>query len=119
MAALLVGVNTGWLITPWASQASLLGRYGDLGRILAAASEPGTKIASGIRAKLAAAIDYLGSAPQVVCGGEGSRLGVGPDDFHRPTVLAHRRTFARLSDEYGLVGSADRVLAALAESRSS
>ena len=46
--------------------ASLLRSYGDLEGILAAASDPGSPLAAGVRAKLAGAIDYLARARPVV-----------------------------------------------------
>lgn len=94
--------------------ASLLTSYGDLEGILAAASEQGTTIAPGLRAKLAGAVDYLAAAPEVVAVVRDLDLGVDPDDLRRPTQPAHPRDFARLTEEYGLGSSAERVLAALA-----
>jgi 5'-3' exonuclease len=93
--------------------ASLIGSYGDLEGIVTAASRPGTTIAPGLRAKLAGAMDYLGAAPEVVAVARDLDLGVGPDDLRRPLEPAHPRTFARLTTEYGLGSSADRILAAL------
>ena len=46
--------------------ASLINSYGGLEQILAAASNPRTKINGSVRAKLAQAIDYLAVAPTVV-----------------------------------------------------
>ncbi len=93
--------------------ASLLTSYGDLEGIVTAASEPGTKVAAGVRAKLAAAVDYLGAAPEVVAVVRDLDLGVEPEDLRRPNEPAHPRVFARLTEEYGLGGSAERVLTAL------
>ena len=46
--------------------ASLLQQYGDLAGIVAAAADPMTSMATGLRAKLVAAADYLAVAPTVV-----------------------------------------------------
>src|SRR5690348_11386967 len=46
--------------------ASLLLRYGDLRGIIAAATEPGSDMAPGPRAKITAALGYLEVAPRVV-----------------------------------------------------
>ncbi|MEQ6899750.1 5'-3' exonuclease [Nocardioides sp. YIM 152588] len=46
--------------------ATLLGRFGDLDGIRAAAVDPAAEMAAGVRAKVAAAGDYLDVAPRVV-----------------------------------------------------
>jgi 5'-3' exonuclease len=93
--------------------ASLITSYGDLEGILTAASRPDTRIAAGIRSKLAAAIDYLAVAPQVVGVVDDLALGVDLDDLRLPRRPADPEAFAELTDELGLGGSADRVLTAL------
>jgi 5'-3' exonuclease len=94
--------------------ATLLGTYHNLEGILAEASRPGGRISGGITAKLGAAIDYLAVAPTVVAVARNLDLGVDWDDLQRPSTPAHPSAFARLTDELGLGGSADRILAALA-----
>lgn len=94
--------------------ASLLTSYGTLEQILAAASEPETKISASIRNKLAAAIDYLAVAPTVVGVARDLDLGVKPDDLLLPTGLADPDAFEELTERLGLSGSATRILAALA-----
>jgi 5'-3' exonuclease len=46
--------------------ASLLGEYGTLDGLLAAAADPGSALSASVRSKLAAAGDYLAVAPAVV-----------------------------------------------------
>jgi 5'-3' exonuclease len=94
--------------------ASLLTSYGNLEGILAAASRKDSPVSGGVRSKLGAAIDYLAVAPTVVAVARDLRLGVSWDDLALPSEPAHPRTFARLTEELGLSGSASRVLASLA-----
>ncbi len=96
--------------------ASLLNTYTDLAGILAAASEPGTKISGSVRFRLGAAMDYLAVAPTVVAVARDLDLGVGLDDLVRPTTPAEPERFAELTDLLGLGTSATRVLASLAGS---
>lgn len=94
--------------------ASLLNTHGDLEGILAAASEPGSSISGGIKAKLAAAIDYLAVAPTVVAVARDLDLGLTPDQLRLRATPADAEEFARLTERLGLGGSAERVLASLA-----
>jgi len=96
--------------------ASLLNTYTDLAGILAAASEPGTKISGSVRSRLGAAMDYLAVAPTVVAVARDLDLGVGLDDLVRPTTPAEPEQFAELTELLGLGTSATRVLASLAGS---
>ncbi|SDS65709.1 5'-3' exonuclease [Friedmanniella luteola] len=93
--------------------ASLLTSYGDLHGILEASSRKDSPVSGGVRSKLGAAIDYLAVAPTVVSVARDLDLGVGWDDLALPAAPAHPRTFARLTEDLGLSGSAARVLAAL------
>lgn len=93
--------------------AALLARYGDLDGILAAASDPGSGVNGGIRAKLGAAIDYLALAPAVVAVARDLDLQVTWDELARPAGVRHPQQFATLTEELGLGGSAARVEAAL------
>jgi 5'-3' exonuclease len=92
--------------------ASLLGQYGDLAGIIAAAADPGSKLASGVRSKLLAAADYLAVAPtvvEVVCD-------VDLPDFDaeiRPLGDAQLAHVAKLGKRWGLGSPLTRVLAAL------
>jgi 5'-3' exonuclease len=94
--------------------AGLVTGYGSIEGILAAASVPKSPIAPGVRAKLAAAIDYLAVAPQVVGVVDDLDLGVTLDDLVLPSGPADAQRFAELTEELGLGGSAERVVAALA-----
>jgi 5'-3' exonuclease len=92
--------------------ASLLGQYGDLAGIIAAAADPASKMASGVRAKLLDANDYLAVAPtvvEVVCDVDlpdfDAEIRALTDD-----QLAH---IATLGKRWGLGSSLTRVLAAL------
>jgi 5'-3' exonuclease len=94
--------------------ASLLNSYGDLEGILAAASGSKPKISSAIAAKLGAAIDYLAVAPTVVAVVRDLDLGVSFDDLRCPATPAKPELFAELTELLGLGGSAERILASLA-----
>lgn len=93
--------------------ASLVSSYGDLAGILAAASDPAGRISPAIRAKLAAAIDYLAVAPTVVAVVRDLDLGLDWDDLRLPDGPRDPALFAELTELLGLGGSADRVLASL------
>jgi len=93
--------------------AQLLDRYGDLDGILAAAADPDSPMAASMRAKLAAAADYLAVAPRVV---QVVRdLALPPFDAElRPIGPDAERTLARLDEENGLGTALERVRTALA-----
>ena len=93
--------------------ASLLTSYGDLHGILEASSRKDSPVSGGVRSKLGAAIDYLAVAPTVVSVARDLDLGVSWDGLVLPDAPAHPRTFARLTEELGLSGSAARVLVSL------
>jgi 5'-3' exonuclease len=94
--------------------ATLLNSYRDLEGILAAASGPKPKISGSVTAKLGAAIDYLAVAPTVVAVARDLDLGISFDDLLCPTAPAKPEAFAELSELLGLGGSAQRILASLA-----
>jgi 5'-3' exonuclease len=93
--------------------ASLITAHGDLDGVLAAASRPDTSISASIRNKLSTAIGYLAVAPRVVGVVTDLDLGVTLDDLVLPAKPHQPERFAKLSDTFGLGGSADRLLAAL------
>jgi 5'-3' exonuclease len=93
--------------------AALLTSYGSLEGILAEASRPGGRISGGVTAKLRAAIDYLAVAPSVVAVARDLDLAVNWEQLQRPKAPADPAGFAQLTEELGLGGSADRILAAL------
>lgn len=91
--------------------AALLGSFGSLDGIVAAAADPGTAIAPGVRAKILAAADYILVAPKVV---EVVR------DLPLPTVdarlgQADGAAIAALADRWGLGEPAQRALRAVGE----
>jgi 5'-3' exonuclease len=92
--------------------ASLLNQYGDLAAVVAAAADPTSKLASGVRAKLLAANDYLAVAPtvvEVVCDVD---LPAFDAEIH-PLGDEQLATVARLGKKWGLGSPLTRVLAAL------
>ena len=93
--------------------AGLLNSYGSLEGILAAASDPHTKISASVRSKLGAAIDYLAVAPAVVAVVRDLDLDVGWDDLLLPKAPRDSARFTELAELLELGGSADRILASL------
>ena len=93
--------------------AALLESYGNLEGILAEASNPKSRVSSGIRSKLGAAIDYLAVAPTVVGVVRDLDLHVDLEQLRIPDGPKHPRVFARLTEELGLSGSSRRILASL------
>ena len=95
--------------------ASLLLEYGTLDRLLEAAAQPGSGLASGVRSKLNAAAGYLSVAPAVVrlvrdlqlpsLEEAGAQL--------QPVAGEKRSELERLATEWNLGGSVRRLLAAL------
>jgi 5'-3' exonuclease len=93
--------------------ASLINSYGGLEQILAAASNPRTKISASVRAKLGQAIDYLAVAPTVVAVATDLDLKIAENDLRIPERPRHPRRFAELAELLDLGGSADRILSTL------
>ncbi len=85
--------------------ARLLAEYGDLEGIVAA---PG--LTKGVASRLAAALDYLGPARQVVA--VRTDLDV-PGDLTLPRTPSDPARFAELADLLNLGGAADRLLEAM------
>ena len=94
--------------------ASLLTSYGSTEEILAAASRADSTISASIRAKLAAAIDYLAVAPTVVSVVRDLELEREWDDLLLPSAPAKPELFDELTELLGLSGSAERIVTALA-----
>jgi 5'-3' exonuclease len=92
--------------------AGLLGTFGNLDAIVAAAGERGQGMSESVRAKILAASDYLTVAPTVV---EVVRtLDLSPTNSRiRPLSADALGNARRLAAELGLGGAADRVLRAL------
>jgi 5'-3' exonuclease len=95
--------------------ASLLGQYGTLDSLLAAAADGGGGVSAPVRAKLAAAEDYLTVAPTVVKIVRDLELPTLEDAGARlhPVNGESRAELERLALEWNLGGSVKRLLAAL------
>lgn len=91
---------------------ALLAEYGDLARIMAAAADPATAMKPALRARFAAAADYLAVAPRVV---EVVRdLPIARGDARLRTPTAEQRTrLDALAERWALGGSLERALTAL------
>jgi 5'-3' exonuclease len=92
--------------------AGLLQKYGDLDGILAAAADPASSMASGLRGKLLAATSYLEVAPTVVAVANDVPLD-GFDPALRALDADTRAAVEEAGESWGLGGSVTRVLAAL------
>lgn len=97
--------------------AGLLQRYGDLASILAAADDPASDLASGVRGKLRASCAYLAVAPTVVAVAVDIDLPA-TDLTLRPLSAEEVHIVEELGRVWGLGGSVPRVLAALESAQS-
>jgi 5'-3' exonuclease len=93
--------------------ASLVSKHGDVTGVLAAAADPESGIAPGVRTKLLAATDYLAVAPTVV--GVVRDLPVPALSARLPTVPRDPEGLLSLSDRWGLSSPLNRVLHVLSE----
>ena len=98
--------------------AGLLARYDGLDAIRAAAAEEPSPLAGGVRAKLAAAGDYLDPARTVVAVEREVDLDLEVDDLALVTAPHDQQRWDELVAELGLGSSAERIVTALAGSRS-
>ncbi|MVA75851.1 flap endonuclease [Auraticoccus sp. F435] len=94
--------------------AQLLARHTSLHGILRAASDGDPTVTAGVRSKLAAAIDYLAVAPEVVAVARDLDLGVSLEDLALPTAPVQPERWSELVAAWSLGGSAERIAAALA-----
>ena len=95
--------------------ASLLGEYGTLEGLLAAAADAGSGLSASVRSKLAAAADYLTVAPavvKIVRDLELPTLEEAGAQLH-PVLGGSRAEIERLATEWNLGGSVRRLLEAL------
>ncbi len=95
--------------------ASLLGEYGTLDGLLAAAADAGSGLSTAVRSKLAAAADYLTVAPavvKIVRDLELPTLEEAGAQLH-PALGGSRANLERLATEWNLGGSVGRLLEAL------
>jgi len=90
--------------------ARLVADYGGMEGIMAAVAAG--RLTATIGARIAAAVDYLGAAGEVVAVRRDVDLGI--LDLTLPTAPADPEAFARLTGELNLGGAADRILTALA-----
>lgn len=95
--------------------ATLLGEYGTLDGLLAAAADAGSGMSASVRSKLAAAADYLSVAPavvKIVRDLELPTLETAGAQLH-PVPGGSRADLERLATEWNLGGSVRRLLEAL------
>ena len=95
--------------------ASLLGEYGTLEGLLAAAADAGSGLSASVRSKLAAAADYLRVAPavvKIVRDLELPTLEEAGAQLH-PVLGGSRAEIERLATQWNLGGSVGRLLEAL------
>lgn len=95
--------------------ASLLGEYGTLDSLLAAAADAGSGLSTAVRSKLSAASDYLAAAPavvKIVRDLDLPTLEEAGAQLH-PVAGSSRAELERLAAEWNLGGSVRRLLEAL------
>lgn len=92
--------------------ATLLGRFGDMAGIVAAAADPASDMGPGPRGRIKAAANYLAVAPQVVA--VRRDLDLGATDLTLPRTPAQPDRLLALDERWGLGGSAVRLVEALA-----
>ncbi len=93
--------------------ATLLGRFGDLAGLLAAADDPGSDLAPGPRRKLKDAAGYLAVAPRVV--GVARDLDLGDADLTLPRTPRDGDALVALAERWGLNGPVARLVEALTD----
>jgi 5'-3' exonuclease len=92
--------------------ATLISRFGSVEALLVALDEPHSALASGVRAKLRAARDYLESAPGVVRVATDAPVRKDRDDT-LPAEPADLAALTALQQKWGLGTAVDRLVAAL------
>jgi 5'-3' exonuclease len=93
--------------------ATLLAQHGSLDQILAAAHDPKSKMAKGIRTKLLGALDYIEAAGKVVRVATDAPVAFSTSTDEIPLVAAHPRRTAELATELGVGSSVARLQKAL------
>lgn len=88
--------------------ATLLGRFGDLDSIVAAAGDPDSDLAPGPRGKIKAAADYLAVAPQVVA--VARDIDLARSGFALPRTPRDPDRLAELATRLNLEGPVARLL---------
>lgn len=93
--------------------ATLLAQHGSLQNILAAAGDPKSKMAKGLRAKLRAATDYIESAGKVVRVATDAPVTLSTPTDKLPLAAADPKRTAELANQYGVGSSIGRLQKAL------
>ena len=93
--------------------ATLLAQHGSLEQILAAAHDPKSKLAKGVRAKLLAATDYIEAAGPVVRVATDAPVTLSTPTDELPLVAADPPRTAELATEFGVGSSIARLQKAL------
>ena len=93
--------------------ATLLTRYGSLAAIMSAATDPGSALAGGVRAKLRAAADYLAAAGPVVRVATDAPVVLSTRSDALPRGAAEPRRVDALATELGVESSIARLQKAL------
>jgi 5'-3' exonuclease len=93
--------------------ATLLAQHGSLAQILAAAHDPKSKMAKGLRAKLLGAADYIEAAGPVVHVATDAPVTLSTPTDGLPLVAAHPRRTAELATALGVGSSIARLQKAL------
>jgi 5'-3' exonuclease len=91
--------------------ATLLGRFGDMAGIVAAAEDPDSDLAPGPRRKIKDAADYLTVAPKVVA--VARDLDLGTPDLTLPRTPAHPDAVLALAQQWALDSPAARLVEAM------
>ncbi len=93
--------------------AGLLSRHGSLDNILAAATDPKSSVANGIRTKLAGAADYLAAAEPVVRVATDAPVTLSKPTDALPLAAENPKLVAELAERYGVSSSIGRLQKAL------
>ena len=91
--------------------AGLLGKYGDLAGIVAAAEDPGSDLAPAARRRIKDAADYLAVAPKVVA--VARDIDLGDPDLTLPRTPKDPGLVVELAERWGLNSPAARLVEAL------
>ncbi len=91
--------------------ATLLGRFGDIAGILAAADDGASDLGPGPRGKIKAAADYLAVAPEVVA--VARHLDLGDLSTELPRTPADHEAVLALSEQWGLDSPLARIVDAM------
>ncbi|MCK0174351.1 5'-3' exonuclease [Mycobacterium sp. 852013-51886_SCH5428379] len=93
--------------------ATLLGQFGSLEAIVAAAQDPKSKMSKAYRKKLLAATDYIEAAEPVVRVATEAPVKMSTKTDELPLAAAHPRKVAELAGDFGVTSSLGRLQKAL------